>query len=478
MTNANKPHINEMNHPAKPIYWQEGLFLQPHHFQWQDLYLQSQIEPINRYLQPSFWGTGKIAVHREALSNHIFSLISGEFRFRDLTHAMYPGNAVIESRNFENAWQNKGQPFTIYLGIRKLTRDGKNVSDPGDFESYSLIPTRYSADRETETLADLYTGGELLPIERMRYVLKILWEEEKNSIGDYEVMPIARLEYRKGEIVIMPDYIPPALCLAASDVLMRNIIGINELISSTANRLEGYKQDRGVHTAEFGTRDMVFLLTLRTLNRFSPVLRHMLGKAGAVHPWTVYGLLCQLIGELSTFSAKINLVNISKESPFYLLDYEHESLTACFNRAVYILSRLMADITSEPEYVTPFYYNGQYFLADLETKVLQGRKRFFLAVETEASPDQVIHELENQAKMSAPTDLSVLILQSLRGIELHHVTNPPSELPRRSMGTYFLINHKNHLWETVAATQKLAISWDTRPVDTKMELMVAGGGDQ
>jgi type VI secretion system protein ImpJ len=222
---------------------------------------------------------------------------------------------------------------------------------------------------------------------------------------------------------------------------------------------------------------MVFLFTLRTLNRFSPLLRHMRGKAGSVHPWAVYGLLCQLIGELSTFSSKINLVNIKPDDPYYLLDYDHENLTQCFKRCRYILARLMADITSEPEHVIPFDYNGQYFAANLSTKLLKGRKRFFVAVDTEGDHEQVIQEIENQAKMSAPEHLFRLVLQSLRGIELKHVASPPPELPRRNMCVYFAVNHKSKLWPKVIEQRKLALSWDTRPKDARIELMVAGGDE-
>jgi type VI secretion system protein ImpJ len=474
---ATSKKTDHNKYPCKPIYWQEGLFLQPHHFQWQDLYLQSQIEPLNRYLQPSFWGTGRISIREASLSNHIFSVGKGEFRFRDLTHVTYPGNAVLESRNFEQQWDDKSKPFTVYLGIHKLSDSEKNVSDPQDYKSFSLVPTRFVAEREIEMLSDLYAGGERLPVERISYVLKLLWEQEISSIGDYEVMPIARLESRKGEIVIMPDYIPPILCLSGSEALMQNIKTINELAGSTSNRLESSKRDRGVHTAEFGTKDMVYILTLRTLNRFTPILRHMLGNPGAVHPWTVYGLLSQFIGELSTFSTKINLADMNAESPFFLFDYDHEKLTSCFNRANYILARLMADISSEPEYVAPLVYNGNFFQADLVSKLLQGRKRFFLVVETESDSGQVVSELENQAKLSAAQHLPTLIAQSLRGIELTHIAHPPPGLPRRSMGLYFSINHNHRLWNQVCEKLNLALSWDTRPEAVKIELMIAGGDE-
>jgi hypothetical protein len=45
------------------------------------------------------------------------------------------------------------------------------------------------------------------------------------------------------------------------------------------------------------------------------------------------------------------------------------------------------------------------------------------------------------------------------------------------MGIYFTINHTNRLWTKVIEDQKLALAWDTRPKDARIELMVAGGDE-
>ncbi len=475
--NANKEDTHPVTASGRPIFWHEGLFLQPHHFQWQDVYMQSLLEPLNRYLIPSLWGTGKIAIHTEALSNFVFNVTSGEFRFRDMTHTVFPGNAVLESRNFEKAWKDKGKPFNVYLGIRKLQPNDKNVSDPLNYESFSMVPTRYTADAQTENLPDFYEGGEPLAVERLRYVLKLLWEDEKNTVGDYEVLPIARLENQNGHVVLSPDFIPSALSIFSSSALHHCVKSISERVTATASRLEAGKQERGVHTAEFGTKDMVFLLTLRTLNRFSPILRHMLGSGHCVHPWSLYGVLCQLIGELSTFSAKINLVRIRPDDPFYLPAYDHETLSHCFKRATKILFRLMDDIAADPEYIAQFKYDGVNYHLNLPPKMLTGRKRYYLVVETDTAGEKVVAELEKMAKLSSPGYLGVLIAQSLPGIPLNHVAHPPPELPRRTLGIYFRIDHENRLWNKVLDEKKLALSWDINPQDAKIELMVSGRDD-
>lgn len=477
MTNANSNRSTDHIPFGKPIYWREGLFLQPHHFQWQDQFYQSLIHPLSRYLQPSMWGTAQISIHKESLSNYVFNIQQGEFRFRDMTHVKYPGNAVLESRNFEKSWKDKGKPFTVYLGIRKLSHIGRNVSDAQCYESFTMVPTRFVADRQPENLADLYEGSESLAIERMQYVLKLLWEDEKNRIGDYEVIPIAQLEYIKGQIVLSPDFIPPVLSIFSSHALTENIKTVSALITSTSNRLEANKKDRGVHTAEFGTKDMVFLLTLRTLNRFSPVLRHMLGKGNAVHPWSIYGILCQLIGELSTFSSKINLVYIRKDNPFYLIDYDHEELSRCFKRVKTILSKLMADIAADPEYVAPFEFDGSYYTVQLAPKLLNGRRRYYLVIETDAELELVKKEMESLAKLSTQRYISLLVSQSLPGLKIKYIEHPPPELPRRNAGIYFAVNTKGRMWQKVIEEKNLALCWDNSPADAKIELMVAGRDD-
>ena len=78
------------------------------------------------------------------------------------------------------------------------------------------------------------------------------------------------------------------------------------------------------------------------------------------------------------------------------------------------------------------------------------------------------------AKLSSPDYIGLLIAQSLPGIPLRNEKYPPPELPRRSMGVYFSIDHKNRLWQKVIDEKKLSLSWDTKPKDAKIELMVAG----
>ena len=106
----------------RSLYWHQGLFLQPQHFQLQDRFTRSMMEPLHQKLVPHFWGVGSMAVKSAALGNRSIGLTSGEFLFQDMTYAVIPDNAVLQPRSFESAWEDGGKPFMVYLVFQESLR--------------------------------------------------------------------------------------------------------------------------------------------------------------------------------------------------------------------------------------------------------------------------------------------------------------------------------------------------------------------
>lgn len=100
----------------KPLFWHQGLFLQPQHFQLLDLAFQSHLTPYRYFIQPFFWGIGEIEIQRAALGTRSFNLIKGDFLFPDGTYVVCPGNAVIEARSFNESWVEGGS-LSLYISV-------------------------------------------------------------------------------------------------------------------------------------------------------------------------------------------------------------------------------------------------------------------------------------------------------------------------------------------------------------------------
>lgn len=457
----------------KPLYWHQGLFLQPQHFQLLDLFHQSLLSPFRQFMTPHFWGISKIEIHKAGLGNRSFSPLTGDLLFQDGSYTVFPGNALVEARSFDTAWVEGGKPLTVYLGLKKWNEAAENVTVLDKLENLTGVTTRFVARPDPEEVRDLHSGGPKGQVKRLFHVLKVFWETEVEQLGDYLLVPVGQLE-RSGEEVKLSDrFIPPSLTLSGSDPLMKIIKEIRDQIAARGRQLEEYKSQRGIQTAEFGSRDMVYLLALRSLNRYIPALFHIT-ETQQVHPWVVYGLLRQLIGELSSFSERVNVMGELGSGERILPNYDHLDLWKCFSAAQNLVSQLLDEITAGPEYVIRMIYDGTYFAAELKPAIFEGRNRFYLVFKTEEDPKFILQSLETVAKLCAREHLPILIARALPGVGLEHLPVPPQELPRRAHSIYFAIDYHSDLWALVEKGRNIALYWDNAPEDLDVELMVVG----
>ena len=457
----------------KPLYWHQGLFLQPQHFQLLDLTFQSHLMPFRYFTQPFFWGIGEIEIQSAALGTRSFNLIKGDFLFPDGTYVVYPGNAVIEARSFNESWVEGGKPFPVYIGLKKWNAGGENVTVRDTLGNISEVITRFLTTTDPEEINDLHSGGPHANVKSMYHVLKIFWETEREQLGDYLLLPAAQLERVGEEIRLTERFVPPCLTIFSSDPLIKLIKEIRDQITARSHQLEEMKRQRGIQTAEFGSRDMVYLLALRSLNRYVPTLIHVT-EVNHVHPWTVFGILRQLIGELSSFSERVNVLGELADGSRVLPPYDHWNLWDCFSSAQILITQMLDEITAGPEYVIRLLFDGTYFTADLKPAIFEGRNRFYLVLKTEEDSKFILQSLGTMAKLSAREHLPILIARALPGIKLEHLPVPPQELPRRARSHYFAVDHHSEQWNLVAKGHNIALYWDNAPEDLEVELMVVG----
>lgn len=457
----------------RPLFWHQGLFLQPQHLQLNSRYGEALNQPFKTHLQPFFWGVGSWQVQSAALDNLSFHLTEGKFLFPDMAYTVIGENALVIPRSFEEAWEDGGEKFGVYLGLRKFNPNGTNVSVVGDLGNLAEVGTRWVTANTTEQIPDLHQDGPAADVQRLHYVLKVFWESEKDQLGDYELIPLAQLEKDQDSVRLSQRYIPPCLSIGADTVLLGIVKEIRDQIGARSRQLEAYKRDRGLHSAEFGARDMVYLLALRSMNRYAPLLAHM-AAAQHGHPWNVFGLLRQLIGELSTFSADLSYSGEDREGNKRIPGYDHTDIGGCFNASLAVITELLDQITAGPEYMIQLLYDGTYFGAELPPAIFEGGNRYFLVMETQSDPQTVRPSLETTAKLGCRESLPILIARSLSGVGLTHLDDVPQELPRRANALYFQIDHHSDQWAQVQKVNNVALYWDSAPEDLKVELMAVG----
>ncbi len=117
-------------------------------------------------------------------------------------------------------------------------------------------------------------------------------------------------------------------------------------------QVEQYKNPAGLGSGDLDFTSTVFLLVLRTLNRYAPQLDHF-AAAPHIHPWHAYGLLRQIIGELSSFSREMSALGEGPDGQKVLPDYDHENIGPCFEKAREIITNILDSLTAGPEFIEP-----------------------------------------------------------------------------------------------------------------------------
>lgn len=463
----------------RPIYWFEGLFLRPQHFQQQDLFHQAQLQSFTSIAVPYQWGINQISIVQSALNNQIFEIEKCSMIFPDGSCVSYPGNSQLNYRSFEGKWDNAGEPLPIYIGMRKLTYGDSNVATVGEGDRPSdevTATNRYWLAAKSTPTYDIYADRQQEGIQYLLYNLAIFFGDEATQASDFHLVKVAELERLGNEIRLSEKYAPPSLNVFGSSVLTKLMRDVKEQLTSRCRDLSLYKQELA-EGAAMGSRDIAYLFALNALNRFVPLIHH-LTEIGHATPWDTYGLLRQIVGELSTLSTGINVFGANSQSNSAedgLLPYKHEDLWSCFKGATDKITMLLNELTSGPDYASYLAFDGTYYGTEIIDRAFQGNNRYFLRVGVENTSDHVIHDLQSTAKLSSREYLPIIIARALPGIGVNYLQTPPNELPRRQDSVYFELDHHGEAWNAIREGRNVAIYFDNPPADIDVEILVIYG---
>lgn len=454
----------------RPVFWHQGLFLQPQHFQLAELSLLSQLAPYQACLAPHFWGVCRMEIRFAGAAVCSVGIAAGTFLFPDGTWVSLPQDAVIAPRTVSEELLAEGRPVTVYAGLRRWQEGVANVTVLEDGMDAAAVTTRFVAPSGAAPAPDLHAGGRPGEVKRLSFLLKLFFEAEVPLLGEYLLLPVARLERTAEGVRLSRDYVPPSLTLASSPLLLGLLHEIRDQLAARCGCLERGRKGRGLQAPEFGSRDFVYLLAQRTASRCRARLSHLL-DAREVHPWQAYGVLGEVAAELACFREEAGLpADYAGAVP--LPSYDHLDLGSCFATAHDLILRLLDQLAAGPEYTATLAWDGSSFSCDLDPAYLEGRNRFYLVLDTEEEPREAVRSLITVAKLSCRERLPLLISQALPGITLEHLAEPPRQLPRRPTSIFFAVDTRSDQWDLVRKWGNLALSWEQPPEDLAVQVMI------
>ncbi len=457
-----------------PIFWHHGLFLQPQHFQLSDRNLAAAMGPLVSSLRPYFWGAAAVEADLGALAagRMEFSRLSLLFPDGQGPIATFPGNSVCAGRQISADAIPAGGGLTVYLGLKGIKVGEPNVTQAETPEAMAAATTRWAVPAEPESLPDIYDDGPTAQVRQLKNVLRIIFEDEAAEMGDHSLVAVARVMRQGDDLVLDPDFAPASLTVCASPALVSVLKELRDRVVGKTRQLEGYKNlsGRGGDTGELA----VLLMALRTLSRFAARLDHTVGGS-CVSPWDAYGMLRELVAELSVFSLEIGALGETWQGENLLPTYDHENLGKCFRTVRDVAVKLIEAVSAGPRWSSRFVFKDPYWTVEIPQQILAEGGEFWLVLASESGdPAAMRASAQRVLKLSATGGMSSLLVRAVPGIPIGYSEGPPAGLPRRPGALYFRVGTESPQWNDVVAGQSLSIYWDEAPADMDAQLAVVG----
>lgn len=444
------------------IYWYSGVYLQPQHLQSVDLHHSYMLSRQRQLTQP--WNTGIIRCdfNPETLVDFTLKITHLKAILPSGDYLEYPGNCALQPRQFRDVWKQTEKPFTLWLALRRFDPRYANVGDSPN--------SRWLNPDKEDVMKDVYFNGPECSVARIIYNVQILSDEEKQAVVDCEFLPLLRLRYEHDQVAIDASFCPPLVTLNGSPALKIQLDGLYAELANRAHQLAEYKRPDRLREQSLG--DITQLLAMRSLNRALPLFHHYCNTP-TMHPWPLYGLLVQLIGELSSFSEQCTFNGewIGEEP---LLPYDHFDLYACFASARRLIVALLNNLTLENN--TWVALNaGELRIYRGDCKSMPWGKTgpilLMLRSETLTSPDPIE---STGFKIATQSSIQTLIQHALPGINAIRLNPTPRGVPHRPDTCYFMLDRQDSLWASVEQQQDIAFYWDDAPDDLQVQVIFIG----
>ena len=453
----------------KSIYWHQGLFLKPHHFQYLQAQQQEEYIKLRESMQPYYWGVYKADINLKELLEGKVVIDELEMVFMDGTSVILPKNAVISSRSFDTLFNENGDDIQLYIGLKSFNENVPNVTELETFNDLEEVNTRYVTNSEPTSAHNLYHEDESAEVQFMDYCLKIFFEDEIKNLNGYQITPLAKIKKQSDQIILSNTYTPPLLDIKANTNLLETIKTIQRDLSSHLLQLHEYKLPSNIVLQE--ANYLKYVMALQALSPYAPKLNHML-KQPNLHPWKLYELFLELVAVLSTFSNRVNAFGKLKNGNTLIRDYDHLNLYDCFNEVKLLIKELLDVIIIGPEFVLPFTKEETSFTLDCPVSIFQAKYRYFLLLKAPTDQEKMATSFLEFAKVAASSEIDTIVERSLLGLKFEPYAMAIQGLPQRAESITFELRTDDDRWNAIQQTQNITIEFDEALDDVSIELVV------
>ena len=420
-----------------PVAWMEGMFLQPHHLQHHEQFSEARLQYHLRSLNPFHYGIREFALDEEALSDNRIEVLRLDAVLPGGTILHYPGNSVVESREFDPTLER----VPVYAAIRNMSPIDPNSATDGD----GVRDVRYVV-RPSE-IPDVHRGGFEASVDLVHPNVRILISGDESELELHESIKVAEIRATgesKRPFALAEDYCPPLLALQAFPPIHEEVAKIASQIAAKVRVVAG-------RTTSFAIGDLPRLWMRYTLSRMAAVLRHLL-STGFTHPFDMYTTLVEIAGSLSAFS---------RAEPAELPLYDHDDLNYCFHQLIEFIDHELGAAVPDRfrEFAMPFETGKKYYWTEeLSVQLVDPRNLYYIGIKADMDSKALAEFVGEHGKASSPTGITPLLMLARPGLRLEHLPAPPTEIAARTGFEYFKVDPHGPQWSKVREEYAFALN--------------------
>jgi type VI secretion system protein ImpJ len=428
--------------PPSRVIWSEGLLMTPQHMQQLDRFHEERLNARLTGLGHESWGVLASELDMSALDSGMVAIQSFKGILPDGTPVAFDsaGREAPASRPAEEHLAAHQAVLEVYLGLARMHEARNNVgATKGGLTRYYPV-----ADLQH----DRYGEAQPEEVDVACVNLRILFGDEPRE--DYTVIKVAEIRRAAdGRLALADDYIAPCLRTSASPVLSRLLDGLLTSMSARRTALLQTVRQRDDSSVEFNAADVTQYLLLATINSYLPVLRHAI-VAGDLSAKSVYLLLCELAGQLSTFSTQFDPNDVPK--------FVYEDLRSTYGTIFNALEGLLKATLATRYVAVQLASRGDAMhVGEIEDDRFLRCSQFVLGVESSVAENQVSSVLPKVAKLASVSDINSLLAAATSGVELRATMKAPPQIPTKAGMTYFIVATDSPYWKNILVERRLAI---------------------
>ncbi|MDR2659265.1 MAG: type VI secretion system baseplate subunit TssK [Spirochaetaceae bacterium] len=440
-------------------HWNDGQFLQPHHFQYQQRIMADYIRQNRRFFMQYPYGLLDFELDFEALDEAFVTLKRFSAVMRNGLEVSMPGNCIIKPLDLSETLKSNPEKLTVYVAVPNWSELEANLTDNPTEKKLYLT--------QNKSIRDENSGDNEITLITRKLNVRLVTDLDDNK--DMQLLPLLKLNIASHEMTqhivkLDESYIPPFMMLTTADPLFNMTISLMTDLRRCRDKLQS---NANLFTSSFAAAPESAEETITRSDILNDVRSALLMRTVNLYYMRLYSLVVdnfispfELYIELSSFWAELTGIN-PYNSAGNINRYDHDNRLPVFTE---LFKDIRSFIRSEggAGYIRLNFMRmeeGKNLFVPVKTEDIPEGSELYLSVKTDANPAFTINALEHgdNFRLINPSAKSLRI----RGIKLLEMRYPPRFLPVMEWTLWFKLDIAESIkvWRSVCEEKGIMIDY-------------------